>query len=258
VARIPPSLLCFCTAVLIVAAAGRVSAQPMTRCAACHFANVQDVPAPDYLADWQHSAHARHVVGCHECHGGDPWTYVPADAHRGVLGPTRASSPVAAANLVRTCARCHQAVTQAFAGTLHQTLARTGEWRAPDCTTCHGAMSATVPSPAALEARCADCHRPGSVRAEYPALMRGGIEELNALRARADALDDAIARVPEHSRRVELLVAMYNTRQSLKECLARVHAFNVQQLNVAVDAARRQLDDLARASAAAAAATADR
>jgi hypothetical protein len=37
-----------------------------------------------------------------------------------------------------------------------------------------------------------------------------------------------------------------------------VHAFNVQQLNVAVDAARRQLDDLARASAAAAAATADR
>jgi hypothetical protein len=33
--------------------------------------------------------------------------------------------------------------------------------------------------------------------------------------------------------------------------VARVHAFDVQQLNVAVDGARRRLDDLARASAAA-------
>jgi hypothetical protein len=248
---IRPSLLCFCTAALIVAAAGRVSAQPMTRCAACHFANVQKVPAPDYLGEWQHSAHARHAVGCHDCHGGDPWTYVPGEAHRGVLGPTRALSPVAVANLARTCARCHQAVTQAFSGTLHQTLVQAGDSRAPDCTTCHGAMSESVPSAAALEARCADCHRSGSARGAYPALMRGGVEALDALRARADAIDDEIARVPEHSRRVELLVAMYDARQALKECVARVHAFDVQQLNVAVDGARRRLDDLARASAAA-------
>jgi len=248
-ARLP--LLWFFTAALVVAAAGRVSAQPMTRCASCHFANLEKVPAPDYLGDWQHSAHARHAVGCHECHSGDPWTYVPAEAHRGVLGPTRALSPVAAGNLVRTCARCHQAVTQAFSTTLHQTLVQAGESRAPDCTSCHGAMRESVPSAAALEARCAECHQPGSAREAYPALMRGGVEALNALRARAAALDDAIARVPEHSRRVELLVAMYDARQALKECMARVHAFDVQQLNVAVDAARRRLDDLAQASAAA-------
>jgi hypothetical protein len=249
--RSRPSLLCFCTAALIVFAVGRVSGQAMTRCAACHFANVQKVPAPEYLGDWQHSAHARHAVGCHECHGGDPWTYVPAEAHRDVLGPTRALSPVAGANLVRTCARCHQAVTRAFSSTLHQTLVQAGESRAPDCTTCHGAMRESVPSAAALEARCADCHRSGSAREAYPALMRGGVEALDALRARADAIDDAIARVPEHSRRVELLVAMYDARQALKECMARVHAFDVQQLNVAVDAARRRLDDVAQASAAA-------
>ena len=246
------SFLRFCTAAFILGAGAGVSAQPMTRCASCHVANVQQVPAPNYLTDWQHSAHARHVVGCHECHGGDPWTYVSADAHRGVLGPTRASSPVAAANLVRTCARCHQDVARAFSATLHQTLVQAGEWRAPDCTTCHGAMSASVPSPAALERRCADCHQPGSARAAYPALMRDGLEALNGLRARADAVDDAIARVPEHSRRVELLVAMYNARRSLKEAIARVHAFDVQELNVAVGGARRRLDDLARACAAAA------
>lgn len=250
---IRPSLLCSFTAALIVVAAGRMSGQPMTRCAACHFANVQKVPAPEYLGDWQHSAHARHAVGCHECHGGDPWTYVPAEAHRGVLGPTRATSPVAAANLVRTCARCHQAVTRAFSGTLHQTLVQAGESRAPDCTTCHGAMSESVPSAAALEVQCADCHRSGSARAAYPALMRNAVEALEALRARANAIDDAIARVPEHSRRVELLVAMYDARQALKDCAARVHAFDVQPLNVAIDAARRRLDAVARASTVAAA-----
>jgi len=248
---IRPSLLCFFTAALIVAAVWRVSGQPMTRCAACHFANVENVPAPDYLSDWQHSAHARHAVGCHECHGGDPSSYLPAEAHRDVLPPSHPLSPVASRNLVRTCARCHQGVAKAFAGTLHQALVQAGDTRPPDCATCHGPMRAAVPSPAALEARCAECHPVGSVRAAYPALMRSGVETLNALRARADALDDAIARVPEHSRRVELLVAMYSARQSLKESLARVHAFDVQQLDVALDAARRQLDDLARASAAA-------
>lgn len=249
--RIRPSVRCFCTAALIVAAVGRVSAQSVTRCGSCHFANVQRVPSPDYLADWQESAHASHVVGCHECHGGDPWTVLAADAHRGVLAPTHPLSPVASRNLVRTCARCHQGIARAFSATLHQTLVQAGDMRAPDCATCHGPMRATVPSPAALEARCAECHPTGSVREAYPALMRAGIEALHALRARADTVDEAIARVPEHSRRVELLVAMYNTRQSLKESMARVHAFDVQQLDVAIAAARRQLDDLARASAAA-------
>ena len=249
--RIRPSVLGFCTAALVVTAVAHVSAQTMTRCASCHFANVQDVPSPDYLDDWQQSAHAKHVVGCHECHGGDPWTVLPADAHREVLAPTHPLSPVASRNLVRTCARCHPGIAKAFSGTLHQTLVQAGDTRAPDCATCHGPMRETVPSPAALEARCAECHPAGSARAAYPALMRNGIEALNALRARADAIDDAIARVPEHSRRVELLVAMYSTRQSLKESMARVHAFDVQQLNVALAAARRQLDDLARASAAA-------
>jgi hypothetical protein len=65
-------------------------------------------------------------------------------------------------------------------------------------------MRAQVPSPATLEARCASCHPEGSPRGAYPALMRQGIEALNALQLRADALDDAVARVPEHAWRVEL------------------------------------------------------
>jgi cytochrome c7-like protein len=239
-------LMLFGAFVLFVATVAR--AQPMTRCAACHFANLGEVPSPQRLAEWQQSSHARHVVGCHECHGGDPWTYVPSDAHRGVLGPAHPLSPVNNANLTRTCARCHQATAQAFSSTLHETLVQSGDHRTPNCTTCHGVMRAAVPSPAAVEARCAECHRADSPRGEYPALMRTGIEALNALRARADALGDAVALVPEHGRRVELLVVLYNVRKTLKESVARVHAFDVQELNERLAAARREIEALERAS----------
>lgn len=223
-------------------------AQPMTRCAACHFANMSHVPAPEHLGEWQQSAHARQLVGCDKCHGGDPWSFLPAEAHRGVVHPSNPSSPVNTANLIDTCGRCHRANAQAFSGSRHQSLAALDPRRAPDCTTCHGAMRARVPSPAALEIRCGECHPAGSPRGEYPALMRAAVEGLNALRARADALDDAVAQVPEHARRVELLVALYNARVTIKEAVARAHTFDAQALNERLAAARKQLDALAVAS----------
>jgi cytochrome c7-like protein len=248
--RVDPTHVAVIAVVIVVffavAAAG---AQPMTRCAACHFANLSDVPAPAQLADWQHSRHARQAVGCHECHGGDPWTYVPADAHRTVVAPANPSSPVHPANLARTCARCHPAMARAFSGTLHQTLVQAGDLRAPTCTTCHGTMRADVPSPAALEARCAECHPAGSARDAYPALMRAAVESINELRARAEALDDRIAQVPRHARRVELLVVLHDARSALKESIACVHTFDVRQVNERIAAAQRELDALAKAAA---------
>jgi len=239
------------TTVLVLVAAAVASAQPMTRCASCHLANMTRVPAPEHLGEWQRSAHAKQGVGCHECHGGDPWTYVAADLHKGILSPAHAASPVNGSNLTQTCARCHRADAQAFAHTMHAALAHAGERRAPTCTTCHGAMRAVVPSPAALERQCAECHPAGSVRAEYPALLRTSIEALNALGARADALDEAIKAVPEHARRVELLVALYNARAALKTSIAAVHGFDVRQVNERVDVARRELDAVASSANAA-------
>jgi hypothetical protein len=241
--------------VLIVAGALAISsvvarpaaAQSMTRCAACHFANLSSVPAPEHLGEWQQSAHARATVGCDKCHGGDPWTEHPVEAHRGVLHPANPLSPVNPANLVETCGRCHRENARASASSLHQTLVRAGERRAPNCTTCHGAMRAQVPSPSALEARCAECHPAASPRGAYPALMRAGIESLDTLRVRADALDDDVARVPERARRVELLVALHDARLALKEAVAAVHTFDTQKLNERLTAARAQLDTVAAA-----------
>jgi len=240
-----PMLVVLLLAALVVA---RASAQPVTRCAACHFANMSSVPGAEHLGEWQRSAHAKQQVGCDKCHGGDPWTYLPADAHRGVLHPSRPGSPVNAMNLVGTCGQCHRANATAFNGSLHQSLVRSDERRAPNCTTCHGAMRAEVPSPAALEQHCAACHPAGSARGDYPAVMRAAVEGVNALRARADALDDAIANVPAHARRVELLVALYNARTTIKDAVARIHTFDARAVNERLAAARKQLDALTASS----------
>ncbi len=215
----------------------------MTRCASCHFANMAAVPAPEHLGEWQRSAHAKHDVGCDKCHGGDPWTYEPLVAHRGVLASANPSSPVNRANLSRTCAPCHQANAEALSGSLHQTLSSAGDLRAPTCVTCHGVMSARVPSPAALEARCATCHPPGSAWADYPAVMRLGIESLNEVRHRADEMAEAAAGMSDRVLRARRLAAVYDARATLKQAIAAAHGFNVQAVNARVALARRQLEE---------------
>lgn len=214
----------------------------MTRCASCHFANMPAVPAPEQLGEWQRSAHAKHDVGCDQCHGGDPWTYEPLVAHRGVLAPANPSSPVNRMNLSRTCASCHRTNAEALSGSLHQTLVSAGDLRAPTCVTCHGAMSARVPSPAALEAQCAKCHPPGSARADYPAAMRLGVEALNEVRHRADGMVAAAAGMSDRVVRVKRLAAVNDVRATLAQAIAAAHSFNVQAVNERVALARSQLE----------------
>lgn len=225
----------------ILVAAPPASAQ-VTRCAACHLANLAHVPGAEHVSDWQRSAHAKHNVGCQECHGGNPWSFEPREAHRGILHPSLPTSPVNRLNLVETCARCHQRIALAFSTTLHATLVQLDERRAPTCTTCHGVMSARVPSPATLESRCGVCHPAGSARGDYPARMREAIEALNAQRERADALQDEVERLSEYSTRVTLLVALIDTRTVLNEAVAAVHRIDPQSILEQSAAARRRLD----------------
>lgn len=234
--------------ILFLVLGAPASAQTTTsRCAECHFANMSSVPAPQHLGDWQQSAHGKNSVSCDKCHGGDPSTFQPAEAHRGVLGADNPASPVYRANLVRTCAPCHERNATAFGSSLHQVLVRADDQRAPTCTTCHGVMSARVPSPVGLEARCATCHRSGSPLGEYPSLMRGGVESLNVQRQRADELQLAIERITDRTRRVELLASVYDARTALKEAIAGVHTFDLPTLTERVDTAKRRLDLIAAA-----------
>jgi len=232
-----------------VLAASSVAAQQPTRCAECHFANLSAVPSPDYLGDWEHSAHARHGVGCDRCHGGDPLTYQPTEAHKGVLDRANLNSPIHPANLARTCAPCHQAIAVAFSAGFHQVLLDAGDRRSPTCVTCHGAMSARVPSPAMLETQCASCHERGSAREDYPALMRASLERLNALRERCDRLTSAVEHVPDTTQRLELRLEAASARDMLLQGVAGAHGLSVQIVRERTTAAQYQLDALAEALA---------
>jgi Cytochrome c554 and c-prime len=167
---------------IALGAGSLAAAQPaMGRCATCHFANYLAVPGASHLSDWAGSAHARRGVGCEACHGGDPNTVVPAEAHRGVVAPRLAWSSVAPANLPATCGRCHANELTAFRRSAHYQALMRGTPNAPTCSTCHGAMTSRVPSPAALEARCASCHGPQSAGAAYPQRSRTLIAAVSGL-----------------------------------------------------------------------------
>jgi hypothetical protein len=217
------------------------TAQPMNRCASCHFANLTAVPNANALGDWERSAHARQAVGCEKCHGGDATTYVPGEAHRGVLRAANPSSPVNPSNLVQTCGVCHIANAQAFARTVHQRIVEAGDRRAPTCATCHGTMRAVVLSPAGIEAQCAGCHPVGSARGDYPAAVRAAMEAIDAERRRADEAEGRIAMLPDRTTRVTMLASLSNVRSLLKEGVAALHGFDLRQANDRLDAAHRAL-----------------
>ena len=233
---------------MAVCAATPAAAQPlMTRCVSCHLANRAMVPSPQHLVEWEQSAHQKRGIGCDKCHGGDAWADRPVDAHRGVFPAVSGKSTVNPANLVRTCAPCHSRNAQAFSTSLHETLVQSDERRAPTCITCHGAMTARVPSPSVLEARCAACHPPGSVREAYPGRMRAAVEALNRLGTIATALEGDVARVQDRGQRVELLLALSSAYSTIKEAIARVHAFDLEGVADRTGLARQQLDAVAEA-----------
>lgn len=128
-----------------------------SRCADCHFAR-PDAPGARHLSNWELSVHGRNAIGCETCHGGNPTTFEPFQAHQGILRFSNPASPVARANLPATCGKCHSGPFVAFQKSRHYELVRAGNRDAPTCVTCHDEVGAFLLSPKQLEGRCASCH----------------------------------------------------------------------------------------------------
>lgn len=237
-------------AALLMVAPLTANAQTSSRCASCHFANMEQVPQAPFLGEWAQSPHARHGVGCEQCHGGDGLTEQPTEAHRGVLAAANPRSPVHPANLAATCSLCHAANAHAFAGSVHQALVESGDRRAPTCATCHGVMRARTVSPAELQARCESCHPGGSARSGYPEAMRTAVETLDGLRARCDRFDAAVARMRNAQDRVTVQLATAAARYTLAEAVAAAHAFDADRVHERNASAQVQLEAIAEALAA--------
>lgn len=131
-------------------------------CGRCHDGSRDD--APDVLAAFRAGAHGAAIAhrrdgaaSCTDCHG----------AHT-IEGPDHARSPVARAQVVGTCTRCHAdeermafagldpRIPQRYAQSVHGRALAEGSEDAPTCAGCHGAHQ----NGGGLEAAqaCAQCH----------------------------------------------------------------------------------------------------
>jgi hypothetical protein len=225
-------------------AASASAQQTMGRCATCHFANYLSVPGASHLSEWANSAHAREGVGCESCHGGDPNTVVPAEAHRGVVAPRLSWSSVAPANLPATCGACHKEELASFRRSPHYQPLVSGMANAPTCSTCHGAMTARVPSPAALEGRCRACHGEQSAGAAYPGRARTLIALVNSLQ---DDLAQARWLLARGAGGAQARALETEARARLKAVATAWHTFDLAEAERRADAARTSMNALLNA-----------
>lgn len=228
---------------MVLCAVVSTSAQAQqSRCADCHFANMQP-SFSHHVNEWDLSAHGRANVGCERCHGGDATTFEQTQAHRGIVAPTNPTSPLARANVPATCGTCHVGPFVAFQKSRHYELLRAGNRDVPLCLTCHGDAGSNLLSPKALENQCASCHGAGkaNARPEYPAngrLMLQGIRDARAMLKEARGM---IGRVNDRTRRARLEQAAQQVDVPLTQATEAGHAFVYDDLQDRLDTARRRL-----------------
>ena len=136
-----------------------------TTCGRCHgqkFLMESNGHSAQQFLSYQDSVHGRAVekgsakaAVCTDCHG----------AHE-IIPANQAKSPISKFNVPGTCGKCHAAVQQKFAGSIHgQGIAR-GNSMSPVCTDCHGIhsiLSHKNPNSPVAEQNisrdtCAPCH----------------------------------------------------------------------------------------------------
>lgn len=218
------------------------SARVVSRCADCHIANPGSISSV-HLAEWDLSAHGRQNVGCEACHGGEPASFEPFVAHRGVLARSNPASPVHRKNEPATCGTCHTSAYAAFQRSRHYALLKSDDRNVPNCATCHGEVAGLRPSPQGLEAQCAQCHAAGraAARPEYPARGRRAFEGLRELRALLTDVRGAIARVKDPARKASLEQDARQAEIPLREATAAAHSYVYEQLDERLSLARTRL-----------------
>lgn len=155
-------------------------------CVSCH----QKISGPKYVghnfADWQKSVHAAKGIHCSACHGGNPETQDPVQAHQGVLSSRDKNSNVHFQKIPQTCGQCHQTEFQEFKKSVHYSrLLDTG--KGPNCLTCHGAMATTILAYSDMEKTCSLCHGKPMAAGKALSLLHSVKQSLQIYVKRKDA-----------------------------------------------------------------------
>ena len=214
----------------------------LSRCADCHYAD-RGSPNAWHRDQWSLSPHGRAGVGCERCHGGDPETFDTLFAHRGVQRAATPTSLVHRANLPSTCGRCHIGPFAAFQDSWHFQMLRSGDLRAPTCSTCHGDVEAYRLTPEGLENQCAECHGVGRIapRIDRPKEARVLLEGIRDARERLAKARTLIRRRAEGGRRETLNEAARNAEVVLVEATDAIHRFAFDRATDYLDVARQRI-----------------
>ncbi|MEK6302865.1 MAG: cytochrome c3 family protein [Acidobacteriota bacterium] len=164
--------------------AGPVIAQSEDNCVACHSRQKND--ARQVVAIFQTSTHARAMIGCDGCHGGDLSQPAKIKAHAGRF----IGRPDTAATL-EMCGKCHRQPLELFKQSRH-VASRPNAGRL-DCVECHGVHSIGAASESfRWPMFCAGCHG-----LEYLPQLGRPFQEMLAL---ADDLNDGLHRLEAKGR----------------------------------------------------------
>jgi cytochrome b subunit of formate dehydrogenase len=133
-------------------------------CASCHsnpgLTKEYQMKFPEAASQYMDSIHGRALLkmglivapSCNDCHG-------VHDIKRAV----DRDSPINAANVAKTCGKCHVKIEQVYNQSIHGQLLAKGDKRGPVCTDCHTAHQVETPQNGhfkmASDKRCGKCHQ---------------------------------------------------------------------------------------------------
>jgi cytochrome b subunit of formate dehydrogenase len=132
-------------------------------CATCHtnagLTKEYQMKYPEAASQYLDSIHGRALLkmglivapSCNDCHG----------VH-GIKRAVDRDSPINAANIAKTCGKCHVKIEQTYNQSVHGQLLIEGKKRGPVCTDCHTAHQVETPKNGhfkmASDKRCGRCH----------------------------------------------------------------------------------------------------
>ena len=220
------------SATVLLYAAGLLFANLLTaqnRCADCHAAQQLEMDQA-HIEEWRDSAHARAGVGCEDCHGGDPTTFVQLQAHRGVLHSARKHAKTSYRKLPETCGSCHLELLNAWQNGPHSALVEVGSRAAPSCATCHGSLATQSIAGGGLQARCSQCHGEGAEHANPASMVRGGdlLLRLRDLTATRNKVGRLVLRIQDLALRHDVGHAYFLADREWEAALESGHALDYE------------------------------
>jgi cytochrome b subunit of formate dehydrogenase len=133
-------------------------------CATCHtnsgLTREYQMKYPEAASQYLDSIHGRALLkmglivapSCNDCHG----------VH-GIKRAVDRDSPINAANVAKTCGKCHVKIEQTYNQSVHGQLLARSDKRGPVCTDCHTAHQVETPKNGhfkmASDKRCGRCHQ---------------------------------------------------------------------------------------------------